>query len=121
MPPEETSGPEDAVTPSIFSSDLRAIEDTIKLMAPYLEQNHLTDAQAARIGRTLWANLRQEKRKRRDKVFTIGDAIRYSQFGEWRDGTVINLGVGGFLVEIKDSETHKTTWRNTNFHEIVHA
>jgi hypothetical protein len=121
MPPEETSGPEDAVTPSIFSSDLRAIETTIKLMEPYLEQNHLTDAQAARIGRTLWANLRNEEAKRRAKVFTVGDSVRYSQFGEWRSGIVVNLQVGGIIVEVRDSESNITVWRNINFHEIIHA
>jgi hypothetical protein len=121
MPPEGTTGPEDAATPSIFSNDLRAIEDTIKLMAPYLEQDHLTDAQAARIGRTLWANLRNEERKRRAKVFTIGDSVRYSHFGEWRSGIVEKMQAGGTVVEVRDSESNKTVWRNVNFHEIVHA
>jgi len=117
----EGIGREGAATPPIFSSDLRAINETIKMVKPYLDKNHLDDSQAALIGRTLWMNLRKEEGKRRSKVFTVGDTVRYSQFGEWREGTVITLGVGGFLVEIEDSETHKTTWRNTNFHEIRHA
>jgi hypothetical protein len=121
MLPEGTIGPEDAATPSIFSSDLRAIEETIKSVAPYLEQTYLNDAQAALIGRAFWAVLRQEKRKRRDKVFTIGDSVRYSQFGEWRSGIVVNLQVRGLLVEIRDSKSNKTVWRNINCHEIVHA
>lgn len=107
--------------PPIFSSDLRAIQETIKLVRPYLNQTHLNDAQAALIGRSLWANLRKEEAKRKSKVFTVGDTVRYSQFGEWHDGTVVTLGVGGFMVEIEDTETYKRVWRNTNFHEIRHA
>jgi hypothetical protein len=65
----EVNGPEDAVTPSTFSSDRRAVEETIKAVKPYLEQNYLNDSQAALIGRALWANLRQEERKRRNVNF----------------------------------------------------
>ena len=39
-----------------------AIEETLSIMQPYLKQDQLTDAQAARIGRTLYANLRQAER-----------------------------------------------------------
>lgn len=36
-----------------------AIDMTLATMRPYLVQDQLNDSQAARIGRTLWANLRQ--------------------------------------------------------------
>jgi hypothetical protein len=39
-----------------------AIDDTLRVMEPYLRQDRLNDAQAARIGRTLYANLRQVER-----------------------------------------------------------
>ena len=39
-----------------------AIDETLRIMDPYLKQDSLTDAQAARIGRTLYANLRQAER-----------------------------------------------------------
>lgn len=39
-----------------------AIEKTLVTMEPYLKQDHLSDAQAARIGRTLYANLREAER-----------------------------------------------------------
>lgn len=39
-----------------------AIDETLRLMEPYLSVNELNDAQAAKIGRTLYANLRQAKR-----------------------------------------------------------
>lgn len=117
----EVNGPEDAVTPSVFSSDRRVVEEIIKLVEPYLKQIHLNDAQAALIGRALWADLRQEERKRQAKVFTIGDSVRYTEFGEWRSGIVENLQIGGIIVTIKDSENHRTVLRNVNFHEIRHA
>jgi hypothetical protein len=117
----EVNGPEDAVTPSTFSSDRRAVEETIKLVAPYLGQNYLNDSQAALIGRALWANLRQEERKRRAKMFTIGDSVRYARYGEWRTGVVEGLQIGGIIVEIRDSENQKIVLRNVNFHEVRHA
>jgi hypothetical protein len=39
-----------------------AIDETLRIMEPYLKQDSLNDAQAARIGRTLYANLRQAER-----------------------------------------------------------
>jgi hypothetical protein len=47
---------------SISMNKQKAIEDTLTLMDPYLKQDVLNDAQAARIGRTLFANLRQAER-----------------------------------------------------------
>jgi len=41
-----------------------AIDDTLRMIDPYLEQESLNDAQAARIGRHLFANLKQVKRDR---------------------------------------------------------
>lgn len=117
----EVNGPEDAATPQVFSSDHRVVEEIIKLVTPYLEQNHLNDAQAALIGRTLWADLRKEERKRQAKIFTIGDSVRYTQFGEWRSGVVAGLQVAGLIVKIRDSENHKIVLRNVNFHEVRHA
>lgn len=45
-----------------------AIIDALQLMKPYLKQDHLNDAQAARIGRRLWGNLRQAKRDEREDL-----------------------------------------------------
>jgi hypothetical protein len=42
-----------------------AIDDGVEVAKAYLKQDRLTDAQAALIGRNLWANLRQAER---DKV-----------------------------------------------------
>lgn len=52
----KANGQKDVVTKQ------EAIDETLKLMDPYLKQDRLNDAQAARIGRTLWANLRQAER-----------------------------------------------------------
>lgn len=112
---------ENPMDPPVLSSDLRAIQETINKVKPYLDQNHLNDAQAALIGRTLWMHLRKEEAKRKAKVFTVGDSVFFDLFGEWRKGTVMTLGVGGFMVEIEDNEDHEKVWRNTNFHEIRHA
>lgn len=40
----------------------KGIDETLSIMEPYLKQDNLSDAQAARIGRTLYANLRQAER-----------------------------------------------------------
>lgn len=49
--------------PSTISSNVqKALEDTLEVMGPYLKQDRLNDAQAARIGRSLYANLRQAER-----------------------------------------------------------
>jgi hypothetical protein len=46
-------------------TEQEAIDDGVEVAKAYLKQNRLTDAQAALIGRNLWANLRQAER---DKV-----------------------------------------------------
>lgn len=47
-----------------------AIDNTLKRMAPYLKQEFLNDAQAAAIGRHLYANLRQVERDERKALVT---------------------------------------------------
>lgn len=39
-----------------------AIQNAVKFAEGYIDQDHLNDAQAARIGRNLYANLRQARR-----------------------------------------------------------
>jgi arsenate reductase-like glutaredoxin family protein len=53
-----------------------AIEETLKVAEPYLRADELTDAQAAKIGRTLYANLKQarEDSDRQAVVETIEEA-----------------------------------------------
>lgn len=45
-------------------TEQEAIDDTLKMIQPYLA-HELTDAQAARIGRHLYANLRQAERDKK--------------------------------------------------------
>ncbi len=44
-----------------------AIEKTLELVGPYLWMDRITDPQAARIGRALYANLREAERKEKLK------------------------------------------------------
>lgn len=47
-----------------------AIDNTLEHMEPYLKQESLNDAQAAVIGRHLYANLRQAERDERKALVT---------------------------------------------------
>lgn len=60
----EGIGREGVVMPSTISSEKqKAIDKTLDMVGPYLWMDHLNDVQAARIGRELYANLRQAERE----------------------------------------------------------
>lgn len=46
-----------------------ALLNTLEVVEPYLKMDDLTDSQAAKIGRTLYSNLRQADRDRLKRAF----------------------------------------------------